>query len=321
MASLFENAVASLRMGVEDYEQQDDDRDISAVRNLYAGVLLLAKEALIRTAPNADPRDVIAQTFRPVPDGNGGLTYSASDKTIDFDNIKTRFKSFGLAIDHNALKDLNEIRNDMEHHFNDKPGATVRAAVVKAFPVISSLFRQMNENPVEHLDSAWASMLKERSLYDHEKAAARANLSKVKWHADFLADVEFDCASCGWDLIEQIDPENQSAVSVEFRCRQCGDEPELGSVIEAAVDKVYGAEGYLRAKDGGGDGPVFRCYECSLETYLEEEDVCAHCGETMDFERNCARCHARITIQDYLDGLDSGLCGYCSNLLDKVMQE
>lgn len=321
MASLFENAVSSLRMGVEDYEQQDDDRDISAVRNLYAGVLLLAKEALIRKAPDADPRAVIAQTFRPLPDGNGGVTYIASDKTIDFENIKTRFKAFGLAIDQNALKDLNEIRNDMEHHFTDKPGATIRAAVVKAFPVISSLFRQMDENPVEHLGSVWASMLEERTLYDHEKAAARGSLARVKWHADFLADVEFECTSCGWDLIEQVDPENQSPDSVEFRCRQCGDEPERGSVIEAAVDKVFGAEEYLRAKEGDGDGPVYQCQACGLQTYLKEEDVCAHCGETMDFERQCARCHSQITIQDYLDGLDSGLCGYCSNLLDKVMRE
>ena len=46
MPSLFSNAVASIRMGVEDFRQQDPDRDISAVRNFYAGVLLLAKEAL-----------------------------------------------------------------------------------------------------------------------------------------------------------------------------------------------------------------------------------------------------------------------------------
>lgn len=44
MSSLFANAVASIRMGVEDFQQQDHDRDISAVRNFYAGVLLLAKE-------------------------------------------------------------------------------------------------------------------------------------------------------------------------------------------------------------------------------------------------------------------------------------
>jgi hypothetical protein len=59
MPSLLENATASIRMGVEDFRQQDHDRDISAVRNFYAGVLLLAKEALIRAVPNADPQHVI----------------------------------------------------------------------------------------------------------------------------------------------------------------------------------------------------------------------------------------------------------------------
>jgi hypothetical protein len=55
MSSLFDNAVASIRMGIEDYQSQDAFRDISAVRNYYAGVLLLAKEALVRRFPAEDP--------------------------------------------------------------------------------------------------------------------------------------------------------------------------------------------------------------------------------------------------------------------------
>jgi len=107
MPSLFENAVASIRMGVEDYRQQDRDRDVSAVRNFYAGVLLLAKEALIRKAPDADPKDVIGTSYKPVPDGNGGVEYeTVGGKTIDFNTIAARFKDFGMFIDHNALKDF-----------------------------------------------------------------------------------------------------------------------------------------------------------------------------------------------------------------------
>ncbi|MDF1835807.1 MAG: hypothetical protein P1U62_13140, partial [Alteraurantiacibacter sp. bin_em_oilr2.035] len=60
-------------MGVEDFRQQDPDRDISAVRNFYAGVLLLAKEALIRAAPKADPALVIGAKLKPVPNDAGGI--------------------------------------------------------------------------------------------------------------------------------------------------------------------------------------------------------------------------------------------------------
>src|SRR3546814_14579502 len=73
-------SVASIRMGVEDFRQQDHDRDISAVRNFYAGVLLLVKEALIRAAPEADPQHVIGAKLKPVPDGQGGIEMAQVDR-------------------------------------------------------------------------------------------------------------------------------------------------------------------------------------------------------------------------------------------------
>lgn len=91
MPSLFQNAVASIRMGVEDFRQQDHDRDVSAVRNFYAGVLLLAKEALVRAAPHADPELVIGAKLKPVPDGNGGIEMEqVGHTTVDFQQIGER---------------------------------------------------------------------------------------------------------------------------------------------------------------------------------------------------------------------------------------
>jgi len=99
MSSLFENAVASIRMGVEGFRQQNRNRDISAVRNFYAGVLLLAKEALIRVAPNADPQFVIGAKLKPVLDGQGGIELSqVGHSTIDFHQIGERAKDFGIVL-------------------------------------------------------------------------------------------------------------------------------------------------------------------------------------------------------------------------------
>jgi len=322
MPSLFENSIASIRMGVEDYRQQDADRNISAVRNLYAGVLLLAKEALIRKVPNADAREVVGAAFKPVPDGRGGVDHVVSGhRTIDFDTIDKRFKDFGLTIDRKVLTDLNEIRNDIEHNYTDKPEAAIRTAISKAFPVISSLFRQMDEDPIEHLPETWEAMLQERVLYEHELATARASLSTVKWNAAFLQESQLTCQECGSELLEQLHAENSSQNCVEFRCRNCGATPATEDVIQAAVENEYGAEAYVRAKDGAGDGPIYECPACAHETYLGEEDICANCGETLDYKNQCGRCGAGISIQDYLDGSDEGLCSYCAHVLDKVMRE
>jgi hypothetical protein len=50
MNTLFDNAIQSIQLGIEDYEHNDPMRALSAVRNFYAGTLLLAKEVLVRAA-------------------------------------------------------------------------------------------------------------------------------------------------------------------------------------------------------------------------------------------------------------------------------
>lgn len=77
MNTLFDNAIQSIQLGIEDYEHNDPKRALSAVRNFYAGTLLLAKEVLVRAAPKASVKAIIGSKFVPVPDGNGGVTYEA----------------------------------------------------------------------------------------------------------------------------------------------------------------------------------------------------------------------------------------------------
>src|SRR6516165_2838278 len=74
MNTLFDNAVQSIPLGVEDYQANDPRRALSSVRNFYAGVLLLAKEVLVRQVPDSAPEDVLAARFKPIPDGQGGCS-------------------------------------------------------------------------------------------------------------------------------------------------------------------------------------------------------------------------------------------------------
>jgi len=61
--SLFANAITSIELGAEDYEaaKSDPRRAISAVRNFFAGVLLLLKERLRRISP-----ELIFEKLQPV---------------------------------------------------------------------------------------------------------------------------------------------------------------------------------------------------------------------------------------------------------------
>lgn len=226
-----------------------------------------------------------------------------------------------MFIDHNALKDLNRIRNDMEHHYTDKPEAAVRTAIAKGFPVAVSLFRQMEEDPAALLGEIWSVMLETRELYEHELKEAKATLAGVQWHSGTVSTATLKCLDCESELLEQVDPSNSRQEAIEFRCRSCQAMPDVGDVIEATIENAFAFDAYTRAKETGEEGPIYRCPACERDCYVETEDTCANCNESLDYQSECMRCFNGISIQEYLDGNDSGFCGYCNYVSDKVMRE
>ncbi len=314
MNSLFDNAVQSLQIGIADYESNDPRRAVSAVRNFYAGTLLLAKEALIRAAPNADPDDVIGARYKPTPDGEGGVKFEPSSaQTIDFEAIGQRFKDFGLSIDREALKDLNRIRNDIEHFYTSQPREAVREAIAKAFPVVLDLFKLMDEDPREALGDAWQTILEVRAVYQRERAACRKTFEHVDW-PDALDDVALLCPECQSELLAQNDPRNRDFQSAAATCRSCGAHIPAEALAEYALENHFEHENYLAAKDGD-DPMVGICPDCGVTAYITggSEPGCAWCGFQLD---ECARCMVGLT-PDNVSPDNSNLCGYCANLMAK----
>lgn len=315
MSGLFENAVQSIQLGVEDYQANDPKRALSAVRNFYAGVLLLAKEALVRAAPGANPEDVIGARYKPVPDGSGGVTFTpASHQTIDFTTIGQRFKDFGLPINQTALDDLNRVRNEVEHHYTQKPHVAVREAIAKAMPVVADLFRLIKEAPNEVLSDAWQVMLDVRGVYEAELAACRRTFDTIASPAGMPAELRFNCPECHSDLIAQQDPANTSHESMDCRCRLCGHGFSAEEAIARALEACFESESYIALTDGG-DQPVQDCPECGLSTYLltDEHVGCVWCGLVLG---ECGRCMTGLTPEN-VSSDNHGLCGYCNNLMSK----
>ncbi|RVI43999.1 hypothetical protein [Sinorhizobium meliloti] len=321
MSKLFENAIISIQLGVEDYQSNDPKRAISAVRNFYAGVLLLAKETLVRAVPEADVDDLIAARYKPVPDGQGGVNYVPDGgTTIDFVTIGRRFKDFGLAIDQKALDELNRIRNDVEHLFTQKPREAVREAIANAFPVVVQLFEHIDEAPGEHLGDAWPLMLEAKSLYERELKSCRDSFSKVSWLSGTLADAGLICPECDSKLVRQREQDNAEQRNMELVCRACGAEPDTEKTIVGSLTDALSYEGHIRAKDAGEDGPIFHCTECGNDSYVDFEGACANCGYEYG-QPDCDRCGTSIPINEIIYAEHDGLCGYCSHQLDKLMRE
>ena len=315
MPGLFENAVESIKLGVQDYLANDPARALSAVRNFYAGLLLLAKEVLVRAAPDAEESEIIAARYKPVPDGSGGIKYVAvSQRTIDLMTIGDRFKDFGLSINHAALRDLSRIRNDIEHHYPKEPHDSVRQAIAKAFPVAAELFRLAGEDPSALLGDTWETMLEVRAVYEDELKTCRATFDKIEWRSGMFEDAAFVCPECQSDLVAQDDPGNSDFQSAESHCRSCGAKIRAEALIENAVAANLDWESYVAVTDGG-DAPLQECPECGLTTYIltEEETGCVWCDCALD---ECAVCHVGL-MPDNVDPDNHSLCSYHGHLMSK----
>lgn len=321
MSKLLENAVVSIQLGVEDFQANDPKRAISAVRNFYAGVLLLAKETLARSAPDADLSDLIGAKYKPVPDGLGGVDFVQDGATtIDFVTIGRRFKDFSLAIDQKALAELNRLRNDVEHLYTQTPDEAVREAIANAFPVVVQLFEHMELMPGDFLHKAWPVMLEAKALFERELMACRGSFSQVEWISTTIANSGLACTACGSKLVRQQVTENSEQRNMELICRACGVEPETDRAIAAALSLALGYEAYTRVKETGEDGPLYHCSECGNETYVDFEEMCAVCGHEYD-DRHCYRCNNPIPLNEIIFSSHDGLCSYCSYAFAKLMNE
>jgi hypothetical protein len=315
MNTLFDNAVQSIQLGVEDYQANDPRRALSSVRNFYAGVLLLAKEVLVRQVPDAAPEDVLGARYKPMPDGQGGLHFvTAGQQTIDFSNIGSRFKDFGLPIDNIALKDLNRIRTDIEHYYTNESRETVREAIAKAFPVVVDLFYLAEEVPHEVLGDAWQTMLEVRAVYEKELENCRASFGKINWPSNVMAEIAFNCPECQSDLVAQINRDNTDHTSGDAECRSCGAKISAEKAVEHALQMHFDLDNYMAAKDGD-EGPLQTCPECGLDTYVvsEEETGCAWCELVLD---ECGRCSTSLTPSN-VSFDNSAFCSYCDHMMSK----
>jgi len=316
MNNLFTNAVQSLQNGMEDYRSNDPKRALSAVRNTYAGILLLAKEVLVRSAPAVDPKNILSSRYKPVRNASGKVEHIPDGpQTVDFDSLAKRFADFGLSIDRKALSELNKIRNDIEHMFTTQSHSAVREAVAKALPVVTDLFRQAKEQPAETLGDAWEIMLEVSDVYERELRACKASLEKIDWRSGALEDAPKSCPHCSSALVAQIDEDNGDMQSIQAKCRACGSDVSAEELVEAALNTLFEEHDYTAAKDGG-DPIVYDCPECGVAAYIidETEQGCAWCEFVLDDK--CGYCSTSLTPSN-VSADNSSVCSYCDNLMSK----
>lgn len=312
MDTILKNAIASIQLGVEDFQSGDERRSLSAVRNLTAGILLLFKEKLRQLSPAGSDEVLIKKSIRPTHSTGGGVTFQGEGKkTVDVQEIKERFQSLGVEADFGRVDEVIRLRNDIEHYRTAATAETIKVVLAKSFVVIRDFIAaELNEDPADLLgEPTWGTLLEENEVYERELAACRAAVDEVSWNSAALQQIahHIRCQHCGSDLIRPTDPRVEHHHQLEIRCISCGQESLFDDVIEAAVGDFFEWDTYVAMTDGG-DQPVATCHECGKETFILDEGKCVACEGELEFTE-CAICGEGLGPDDQDN---NGLCGYHS---------
>jgi len=299
---------------------EDSRRQLSAVRNVVAGLLLLYKEKLHLLSPPHEPELLIKRDVHPTLGAAGEIQFVGTGrKTVDVQQIKERFKRLGVSVDWKLFDAINEIRNDIEHYYTSQSRASVREALSKSFVLIRDFITsELQESPLELLGAeCWNSLLDVADVYNREAAECRATFDAVDWRYQALDACirEIRCAECGSSLIRTTHV-GQYSPEMDFQCTSCGSEFTAEDAVEACVVEHFAGDAYIAMTDGG-EPPYGRCPNCQKETFVLEEFVCLACGSSLDYDE-CSLCGASLSLDE--QDLD-GLCGYCNYRMEKIRDE
>jgi hypothetical protein len=314
--NLLENAVESIKVGVEDYEAGTHSRLLAAVRNIHAGIVLLCKEKLRRLSPPGSNDVLMMRDNRPTRDAQGNvLIVGHGKKTVDVWQIEERFQSLGIPLDTKRLDRITDARNEIEHHYPKATKAALDGVVADAFLVARGLIEwQLGSDPRELLgEEVWQTMLDVSEVHEAERKDCEKNLEAVDWQSSALESGvhELQCDKCGSDLLRAEPSPGIYNDLTQLICRSCGARQDASDYVPKAVAEALAGDNYVSVKDGGGE--VYTdCPECCLEAYVLEEGGCAYCGHAAEHE--CARCGSKIPPEELVS---SPLCGYCDHMMSK----
>ena len=321
MDTIFKNAISSIVIGFEDFQSEDERRILSSVRNIYAGVLLLAKEILVRMSPG-DPDLLISKKIKPIQEKDGSIVFqSVGTSTLDRHDLFKRLKELDIKIDAHPINKLAEIRNNIEHKHITHPKETVRSAIADSLPLITDLLRaHLGTDPAIELGGTWIEMLEVEKLHMVEVESCLETIKEVSFYSNSVEKYRLVCPECDTKLMAQKDPENSMQEEMQLICRTCGDESETEQIILHTLEEATWTEHYLRVKDAGEDGPCLLCPECGNDSYVDFEGICAVCGYCIE-QLDCGSCGEPLTHDEIACPNDMHFCSYCYHKYQKVMRE
>lgn len=203
---LLRNAIVSIRLGLEDLEQGSEERILSSIRNLYAGILLLFKEKLRRLSPPKSDGILMWSDIEPVLEKKRVVFRPRGDRSAEVQQIRERFKRLGVTTDWQRIHEIQKKRNAIEHLYLTDKHEAIQNVVSNTFVlIVDFLERELQEDPRELLGTPhWNAMLRTSQLYEELKARSRTALKKLDWSSSEIGQewTSVECSNCKSSLLE-----------------------------------------------------------------------------------------------------------------------
>lgn len=282
MLSIFDNAVRSIQIGLDDY--LCEDRLVSSVRNIYAGILLLFKHKLVLLSGSETNAALIKQHVVPAIDSYGSVIWKGvGNKTIDVAGIKSRFKSLGISVDWEVFDRISRHRNEIEHFFSSSSEDEVADLLADCFIVIGRfLSDHLNLDAKEVLgDESWQILLHAYEMYEFEVENNARTISTLEFHHDVIRTIflNFRCIRCSSPLIKPSQLGGEAEES-SFCCAECDASYTYDDICNMGVPDFYISSFWSVFREG--EYPFSNCKECEQGLFLKEFRVCTACGLSGD---------------------------------------
>jgi hypothetical protein len=319
---MLKNAVDSIQIGMEDFHEDDDRRVLSAIRNLYAGILLLFKYKLQQLSPDGSDEALLMAKVLPVTNPETGeiVWVGKGTKTVEVHDIPDRLTSLGVKdVDWKLLNTLQRIRNDIEHYYSREPVERMKEAVANALHLIMQFCEpHLDEPPVDILgQECWDLMLNVTTVFEAELKACQESLNSVNWPFEEVRESvsSMTCPDCDSRLVKVVDQAARRD-DITFVCSSCQAGSSYAAVVGPAVANRMAGRNHWRVMDGG-EPATCACPECSVDAFLTEAGECAACFYELE-ATHCRWCEERLTLEEAIHGT---ICGYCQHRYDKIMAE
>jgi hypothetical protein len=247
---LYKNGIESIILGVEDMQSKDIQRiKLSAVRNLFAGILILIKALL------DDKEKGCIYKVKKNPDGE--------KHTLDYFEIKRKCEDLKLEINFKPIDELHKFRNDLEHRYPKFTPTTLKPALEKCCSVLHNILTDcMGKEPVEELGhKAWNYLLKNVEIFQRESKKTTVFRNSIRCQEEVMKNalIYFHCPNCGSELIKGKDAQQNG-----IQCIGCGETISFSTYIELSLAEYADVLSENAYKDGGNSN-LAKCPYCTYE--------------------------------------------------------